>query len=296
MNSDFSNKNIKKTLLDKSEASVSSSLYATTTAGTVEAIVSELQAHQLKLEVQDKQLQQAQLSQNHYEDLYEFSPISYLTITTEEVITECNLKTSKVLGIERNILINKRLSQFVADQDKDRWHSQFAGLKGAEPEIGHEFDLTLVGEDGVEICTHLQCMWRNENNSVRMLRIVLTDVTARKFIENSRREQEEFFRFIAENSEDFIAVLDLEGKRLYNNLSYAKLFGDTESLEGTDSFADIHPDDRERIRKIFNAVGVQLSHWAVKRLGPTHHQFPPAGGSILWIGIDCCQSRVRVYT
>ena len=239
MNSDFSNKNIKKTLLDKSEASVSSSLYATTTAGTVEAIVSELQAHQLKLEVQDKQLQQAQLSQNHYEDLYEFSPISYLTITTEEVITECNLKTSKVLGIERNILINKRLSQFVADQDKDRWHSQFAGLKGAEPEIGHEFDLTLVGEDGVEICTHLQCMWRNENNSVRMLRIVLTDVTARKFIENSRREQEEFFRFIAENSEDFIAVLDLEGKRLYNNLSYAKLFGDTESLRSEEHTSEL---------------------------------------------------------
>ena len=94
MNSDFSNKNIKKTLLDKSEASMSSSLYATTTAGTVEAIVSELQAHQLKLEVHDKQLQQAQFSQNHYEDLYEYSPISYLTITTEEVITECNLKTS----------------------------------------------------------------------------------------------------------------------------------------------------------------------------------------------------------
>jgi diguanylate cyclase (GGDEF)-like protein/PAS domain S-box-containing protein len=256
VNSDLSNKNIKKTLLDKSEASVSSSLHETTTDGTAEAIVSEPQAHQLKLEVQAKQLQQAQsalqLSQNHYEDLYEFSPTSYLTITTEEIITECNLKTSKVLGLGRNILINKRLSQFVANQDKDRWQSQFANLKKAESEIGHEFDLTLVGEDGVEICTHLQCMWRNENNSARMLRIVLTDVTARKFIENSKREQEEFFRFIAENSEDFIAVLDLDGKRLYNNLSYAKLFGDIENLEGTDSFADIHPDDRERIRKIFN--------------------------------------------
>ena len=77
---------------------MSSSLHTTTIDGTAEAIVSELQAHQLTLEAQDKQLQLAQLalqlSQNHYEDLYEFSPISYLSITTEEVITECNLKTS----------------------------------------------------------------------------------------------------------------------------------------------------------------------------------------------------------
>ena len=65
-------------------------------------------------------------------------------------------------------------------------------------------------------------------------------------------EQEEFFRLISENIHDFIAVLDLDGRRLYNNTAYAKLFGDVKNIQGTDSFAEIHPDDRERIKRVFH--------------------------------------------
>ncbi|MEO6117436.1 MAG: diguanylate cyclase [Methylotenera sp.] len=222
---------------------------------SAEDIVHELQAHQIKLKMQNKKLQKAktalQISRNHYVDLYEFSPISYLTITIDEVITECNLKASKMLGLAHKKFINKRLSQFVADQDKDRWHRLFLSIKENAEEKGLEFDLTLLREDGVEIYTHLQCVRLGEAHNPMMLRIALTDITSSKMIENSLRDQEEFFRFIAEHSEDFIAVLDLEGRRIYNNRSYAKLFGDIENLEGTDSFADIHPDDRERVRKVF---------------------------------------------
>lgn len=56
---------------------------------------------------------------------------------------------------------------------------------------------------------------------------------------------------ITENVEDFIGVVDLEGRRLYNSPSYARLFGDIEAMKGTDSFAEIHPDDRERIKQVF---------------------------------------------
>jgi len=86
------------------------------------------------------------------------------------------------------------------------------------------------------------------------LRIIGTiqDITEYKRVEEALREQEEFFRLIAERVDDFIAVIDLDGKRLYNNISYARLFGNPDSMRGTDSFADVHPDDRERIRRIFN--------------------------------------------
>src|SRR5665647_2638012 len=51
---------------------------------------------------------------------------------------------------------------------------------------------------------------------------------------------EEYFRMIVENADDFFAVLDLEGRRLYNSPSYANLFGDIESMKGSDSFAEVH--------------------------------------------------------
>ena len=74
---------------------------------------------------------------------------------------------------------------------------------------------------------------------------------ARQRSEAARREQEQFFRLIAENIDDFIAIVDLEGRRLYNNPSYRRLFGATRNLHGTDSFAEIHPQDQQRVKEIF---------------------------------------------
>jgi diguanylate cyclase (GGDEF)-like protein/PAS domain S-box-containing protein len=62
---------------------------------------------------------------------------------------------------------------------------------------------------------------------------------------------EEFFRMIVENGEDFFAVLDLEGRRLYNSPSYANLFGDVERMKGSDSFAEIHPADLQLVERAF---------------------------------------------
>jgi two-component system, cell cycle sensor histidine kinase and response regulator CckA len=58
-------------------------------------------------------------------------------------------------------------------------------------------------------------------------------------------------RLIVESVSDLIAVVDPDGKRIYNSPSYTSLFGDPDLLRGTDSFAEIHPDDRARVRDVF---------------------------------------------
>jgi diguanylate cyclase (GGDEF)-like protein/PAS domain S-box-containing protein len=77
------------------------------------------------------------------------------------------------------------------------------------------------------------------------------DVSALKEAEDALRDSEEFFRLIAENIGDFIAVLDLDGRRLYNSPSYKQFFGTETDLHGTDSFAEVHPEDQERVKQIF---------------------------------------------
>jgi PAS domain S-box-containing protein len=60
--------------------------------------------------------------------------------------------------------------------------------------------------------------------------------------------KEKLFRLITENAADMIAVVDTEGKRLYNSLSYEKVLGYSPSeLQQSSSFEQIHPDDRERV-------------------------------------------------
>src|SRR6202521_223467 len=63
-------------------------------------------------------------------------------------------------------------------------------------------------------------------------------------------QREELFRLISENAAGLIAVVDMQGKRIYNSLSYEKVLGySAEELRDSSSFAQIHPEDLERVKE-----------------------------------------------
>src|ERR1700731_3777660 len=62
--------------------------------------------------------------------------------------------------------------------------------------------------------------------------------------------REELFRFISENAADMIAVVDMEGKRIFNSFSYEKVLGySLKELRESSSFEQIHPEDRDKVRQ-----------------------------------------------
>ena len=63
-------------------------------------------------------------------------------------------------------------------------------------------------------------------------------------------EADKHFRLIAENLTDMISLVDTTGRRLYCTPNYSFL-GDPGEMTGSDSFAFIHPEDKERIKGIF---------------------------------------------
>src|SRR5262249_42086542 len=69
-------------------------------------------------------------------------------------------------------------------------------------------------------------------------------------------EREELFHLISENAADMIAVVDMDGKRIYNSLSYQKVLGySAEELKTSSAFEQIHPDDRDRLQKAAEDAG-----------------------------------------
>ncbi len=63
-------------------------------------------------------------------------------------------------------------------------------------------------------------------------------------------EREELFRLISENAADMIAVVDMEGRRIYNSLAYQKVLGySAEELKKSSGFEQIHPDDRAKVQE-----------------------------------------------
>ena len=62
-------------------------------------------------------------------------------------------------------------------------------------------------------------------------------------------ERDQLFQLITENAADMIAVVDWEGKRLYNSPAYQKILGYSAAELSTSSLEQVHPDDRQRVQE-----------------------------------------------
>ncbi len=108
-----------------------------------------------------------------------------------------------------------------------------------------------IGVMVVQHYSHPEAYTWREQQILEYVSLEIAKAIERKVAEEKLKQSEEQFRLIAENIADLIAVLDLDGKRIYNSPSYKNILGDPDLLRGTDSFREIHPDDRERIKNLF---------------------------------------------
>jgi len=97
-----------------------------------------------------------------------------------------------------------------------------------------------------------------------------------RLAEDKFQQSQNLFRQITEHVEDLVAVLDLEGRRVFSSPSYDCLLAKTAHTSNTDSFQEIHPDDVERIRGIVaktvaSGVGRRAEYRFVLQDGTVHH-------------------------
>ena len=88
------------------------------------------------------------------------------------------------------------------------------------------------------------------------------------------RESDDLFRLILENMDDLIAVLDINGERVYNSPGYYRILKDNTA---GDSFTHVHPEDRNRIKVLFRQV-VQTGAG-----GRTEYRYLTGDGSVRYI-------------
>src|SRR6202035_1737073 len=92
------------------------------TTHDTQRLVQELQIHQIELEMQNEQLEQArgetEAALERYTDLYEFAPSGYFTLDRNGTIRQANLTGAGLLGVDRSRLVNRRFGLFVAENSR----------------------------------------------------------------------------------------------------------------------------------------------------------------------------------
>lgn len=195
-------------------------------------LVQELEVHQIELEMQNEELQQARSELESYltkyTDLYDFAPAGYFTLDQKGVILGVNLNGTRMFKIERSVILNQRFERFIITE----YRSAFSAFleKVFQDRTQETIDIVLQIEGHGLIYAHIEAIV-SENR--RECRVALMDITAQKKSEKKLQESEQKYRSLYETMSQGVLYQESDGKIISANPAAEKIFGmSLEQMQG----------------------------------------------------------------
>lgn len=152
------------------------------TPAEVRRIVYELQVHQIELETQNEELRRThaelELSRDRFNELYDFAPVSYVTIDEAGTIREANLTLVTLFGIERKRLIGAPFFRHVVGESQQML--RFFLTTASETASTQRCEISLRRGDGALFPAQLEIVSAKEGAEDALIyRIAIMNVTDR---------------------------------------------------------------------------------------------------------------------
>ncbi|MCX6252849.1 MAG: ATP-binding protein [Bacteroidetes bacterium] len=185
-------------------------------------LIHELEVHQIQLEMQNEELIRARSialeASEKLNELYDFSPSGYFSISKGGKIIELNLSGSQMLGKERSHLINSSFGLFISSDSKHIFN-RFLG-KAFNSKAKESCELTLSTNDNRSMYVYITGIVTG-NSEQCLLSVV--DITERKLAEENLLNSEKKYRNLVENAIIGIYTTNLQGKFLFANYAICKM-------------------------------------------------------------------------
>ncbi len=235
---------------------------------TPEEIIHELRVHQIELKMQNEELKrvnvESETSRDHYQDLYDFAPVGYFTVSRSGLICRANLTAAALVGMPRPKLIGRGFGHFVAPESLDQWDKHVISVLGHEEK--RTCDLTLKREDGSLFYARLESIRMDAtaelqaaNGATHVVRIAVSDITGLKRTDEAlKQSEEEKFRTVADFIYDWEYWIGPDRHLIYVSQSCERITG-----YSSDEFINnpglleeiIHPADRSLVGNQFDTIG-----------------------------------------
>lgn len=214
---------------------------------------------QRQLLAQNQQLRETQQllqeSRDRYAQLYEFSPVGYLSIDDTGRVRVLNRTAAAILGNERTHVTGKALTDYIAEADVPRFDAHLRKLRSGMWEVKTELTLETAG--GVREIELISVNPGDETEGL-LYRTAITDITERTRAAEALRESESKLRWLIDNMPAVLWIKEENGNLRYMSANVASVLGYTEQELRTGGmhfwYDNIHPDDRDRVRASYGRL------------------------------------------
>ncbi|WP_419656357.1 two component system sensor histidine kinase, hybrid [Desulfosarcina variabilis str. Montpellier] len=154
-------------------------------------LIHKLQIHQAELEIQNEELKRAQLElsdvYHQYEQLYEFAPCGYVTLSPKGLITRINLTAFNLLGTPKRKILETAFSRYLTSACQGSFLEALrkAGRIGEKQRV----EMQLKRKNGPPLWVRADITAdRDKNEVVVQWRVMLMDIAREKDAETQIRQ------------------------------------------------------------------------------------------------------------
>ncbi|HKI59628.1 MAG TPA: diguanylate cyclase, partial [Mariprofundaceae bacterium] len=297
-------------------------------------LIHELRTHQIELEIQNEELRQSEQAlieaRDHLSDLYDYSPVGYLTLSRKALILKANLTAARILGSERANLIGKPFSTFVSDSMAfgeylhNALHTSEESMTEISlktPDEARVVQLTGLSTDSAELdakvvrlaITDISLYRMSQQALVRSLKILGIDEMGQKHVDLQKKielrteeqlESEIKFKTLFVNAPDPRWIIDENNMFILCNDAAAKMLGyeSVEALQSThpsELSPEFQPDGQSSLEKANEMMasarrnGIHRFEWEHRRSNGTCFPVEVTLSSIKIKGEDCIYCEWR---
>jgi PAS domain S-box-containing protein len=146
----------------------------------------ELRVHQIELEMQNEELRRLQIelevSRSRYFDLYDLAPVGYCTVSESGQIEEANRTMAHLLGVTCKLLTQRPFTRFIHPLHQDTYYLIRNEL--LESGLLQTCEIKMIKGDSTQIWVGLVATVVMDTEGAKVMRLVLTDVTSRKYLDD----------------------------------------------------------------------------------------------------------------
>jgi len=177
-----------------------------------QALIHELQVHQIELNMQNEELKRAQaesdIMHRKFVELYDFAPLGYFTIDPKGIILEVNLTGCKLLSHERQKVIGRSLQSYLLPESSPVFSSFCHNI--IKSGVKQMCEVELLRDKDKRFSAHVEGTkipdYGGETSGIRM---IISDITERKKMEERLRESENQYRNLFQSMLNGFAVHEI---------------------------------------------------------------------------------------